>query len=63
MTADRLPPRGPEEGNAHRWHPRRIRKHCVIQVWSPQQISARLRFENPDDPELRVSHETIYQSL
>jgi IS30 family transposase len=32
-------------------------------LWSPQQISARLRFENPDDPELRVSHETIYQSL
>ncbi len=32
-------------------------------LWSPQQISARLRFENPDDPELHVSHETIYQSL
>jgi IS30 family transposase len=32
-------------------------------LWSPQQISARLRLENPDDPELRVSHETIYQSL
>jgi len=32
-------------------------------LWSPQQISARLRFENLDDPELRVSHETIYQSL
>jgi IS30 family transposase len=32
-------------------------------LWSPQQISARLHFENPDDPELRVSHETIYQSL
>jgi IS30 family transposase len=31
--------------------------------WSPEQISARLRIENPDDPELRVSHETIYQSL
>ena len=30
---------------------------------SPQQIRARLRFENPDDPELRVSHETIDQSL
>ena len=31
--------------------------------WSPQQISARLRVEHPDDPELRISHETIYQSL
>ncbi|MEX0791136.1 MAG: IS30 family transposase [Actinomycetota bacterium] len=31
--------------------------------WSPQQISARLIVEFPDDPEMRVSHETIYQSL
>jgi IS30 family transposase len=31
--------------------------------WSPQQISARLRLEHPDDPEMRISHETIYQSL
>ena len=31
--------------------------------WSPQQISARLVAEFPDDPEMRVSHETIYQSL
>jgi transposase, IS30 family len=31
--------------------------------WSPQQISARLRAEHPDDQELRISHETIYQSL
>jgi transposase, IS30 family len=31
--------------------------------WSPQQISARLVQEFPDDPEMRVSHETIYRSL
>ncbi|MCH7670484.1 MAG: IS30 family transposase [Acidobacteria bacterium] len=31
--------------------------------WSPQQISARLVIEFPDDPEMRVSHETIYRSL
>ncbi len=31
--------------------------------WSPQQISARLIRDHPDDPEMRVSHETIYQSL
>jgi len=31
--------------------------------WSPQQISGWLVREFPDDPEMRVSHETIYQSL
>jgi IS30 family transposase len=31
--------------------------------WSPQQISGWLVAEFPDDPEMRVSHETIYVSL
>ena len=31
--------------------------------WSPEQISARLKAEFPGRPEMRVSHETIYQSL
>ncbi len=31
--------------------------------WSPQQISAWLALEYPDNPEMQVSHETIYQSL
>jgi transposase, IS30 family len=31
--------------------------------WSPQQIAARLIRDFPDEPEMRVSHETIYQSL
>ena len=31
--------------------------------WSPQQISGWLVEEFPDDPEMRVSHETIYLSL
>ena len=30
---------------------------------SPEQISGRLRQDFPDDPEMQVSHQTIYQSL
>ncbi|GEN81688.1 IS30 family transposase [Actinotalea fermentans] len=33
------------------------------ELWSPQEIAARLRLEHPGDPEMHVSHETIYQSL
>lgn len=33
------------------------------QKWSPQQISARLREDYPDDLEMRMSHESIYQTL
>jgi transposase, IS30 family len=33
------------------------------QKWPPEQISARLDEEYPDDPEMKVSHETIYQTL
>ena len=32
-------------------------------LWSPQQISAILRVEYPNSPEMWVSHETIYKSL
>jgi IS30 family transposase len=31
--------------------------------WSPQQIAAWLKLAYPGDPEMRVSHETIYLSL
>jgi IS30 family transposase len=33
------------------------------QDWSPQQIAGWLRDQYPDNPELWVSHETIYRSL
>lgn len=32
-------------------------------LWSPQQISRRLKTEFPNDETMRVSHETIYKSL
>jgi IS30 family transposase len=35
----------------------------LANFWSPEQISGHLRREFPDDPSMRVSHETIYQSL
>jgi IS30 family transposase len=44
----------------------RLRAHVeqrLAKRWSPQQIAARLVCEFPDDPQMRVSHETIYTSL
>lgn len=33
------------------------------QAWSPEQISARLPLDFPDDPTMRISPEAIYQAL
>ena len=53
-------------------------KHCALRLnselrrvvagklcldWSPEQISAWLKLRYPDEPDMRVSHETIYRSL
>jgi transposase, IS30 family len=35
----------------------------LLERFSPEQISARLRVDHPDDAEMRISHETIYLSL
>jgi IS30 family transposase len=35
----------------------------LTEYWSPQEISGRLKRDFPDDEEMRVSHETIYQTL
>jgi transposase, IS30 family len=44
----------------------RLRRAVVAMLerrFSPRQVSARLRLEHPDDEEMRISPETIYQSL
>ena len=35
----------------------------LTQRWSPEQIANVLKVDHPDDPQLRVCHETIYQAL
>jgi transposase, IS30 family len=35
----------------------------LTRLWSPQQISRRLRDEFGDDPSMRISHETIYKTI
>ncbi len=34
-----------------------------VNGWSPEQIAHRLRFDFPDDPSMRISHEAIYRAL
>nr|WP_276515151.1 IS30 family transposase [Actinomadura coerulea] len=38
-------------------------RDLLVRRWSPQQIAAHLRAAYPDQPEMRVSHETIYQAI
>src|ERR1700683_5603850 len=35
----------------------------LVPDWSPEQISGWLKIQYPEDPSLRVLHETIYRSL
>jgi len=60
------------EASARRPRPRRVESSPRLRAyvaarlaerWSPRQISARLVSEFPDDPEMRLSHEAIYQAL
>ena len=49
----------------HRGSPRLwpVVKDKLVQRWSPMQIAAWLRWTYPDQPEMWVSHETIYQAI
>lgn len=40
-----------------------VQQRLVHLRWSPQQIAAKLHAMHPDNPELRVSHETIYAAI
>jgi IS30 family transposase len=46
-------------------HPqlRQAVQHMLDRRYSPEQVSGRLKVEYPDDPAMRASHETIYQSI
>lgn len=53
-------------GHASRWKDRRpgsCRDRRWTKAWSPEQIARRLPVDFPDDETMRISHETIYQSL
>ena len=53
-------PRRLVEGSAlHTW----VRDKLVHLHWSPEQIAGKLRVMHADDPDQRVSHETIYTAI
>jgi IS30 family transposase len=53
---------GPNVPWAGRRHGRRQDRRWGV-AWSPEQISNRLEIDFPHDESMRISHETIYQSL
>ena len=55
--------RRPKRSKLRRGRLLRAVSRRLEQLWSPQQISRHLPLEYPEDPQMRVSHETIYQSL
>jgi IS30 family transposase len=61
-TPDGQPVVGPSVRWIGRRHGRRQHRRWA-RSWSPEQIAKRLPVDFPDDESMRISHETIYQSL
>lgn len=62
LHPDDRPIRAPHTTWKKRRHgPRQMRRWA--RAWSPEQISARLKVDFPEDQAMRISHEAIYQSL
>jgi IS30 family transposase len=66
------------QADAQAWHRALRPKRCVLArrpalrevvaakltaFWSPRQVTGWLVMEYPDDPTMRISHETLYKSL
>jgi IS30 family transposase len=61
-AADGRPRPGPAVSWKGRRHGRRQDRRWATS-WSPEQIAHRLPVEFPDDDQMRISHEAIYQAL
>ena len=57
--ASKAGPKVPWTGRRH--GPRKPRRWAS--AWSPEQIANRLPIDFPDDPSMRISHESIYRAL
>ncbi len=53
---------GPDVAYKKRRHGRRQDRRWA-RSWSPEQIANRLPIDFPDEPDMRISHEAIYQAL